>query len=155
MKYEVVLWVSPTYDFIRISCPLWSKLEDTKAIIILDSRYKVTVIEWPLWCFPLPTDTDTELSRTLGPHGLHIRVTSYMSAIASEITDNWSWGGGGGGGGVRLRFSIGYPWLRKFWLKTYPWLRRISWLWAHSYVILRNFCPNFPLLTEIFRKKRP
>ena len=22
------------------------------------------------WCFPLPTDTDTELSRTLGPHGL-------------------------------------------------------------------------------------
>ena len=41
--------------------------------IILDSRYKVTVIEWPLWCFPLPTDTDTELSRTLGPHGLLVR----------------------------------------------------------------------------------
>ena len=41
-----------------------------RLFIILDSRYKVTVIEWPLWCFPLPTDTDTELSRTLGPHGL-------------------------------------------------------------------------------------
>ena len=39
-------------------------------------------------------------------------------------------------GGVRLRFSIGYPWLRKFWSKTtYPWLRTISWFWARSYVI--------------------
>ena len=42
-----------------------------RLFIILDSRYKVTVIEWPLWCFPLPTDTDTELSWTLGPHGLY------------------------------------------------------------------------------------
>ena len=27
---------------------------------------------------------------------------------------------------VWLRFSIGYPSLRKFWLKAYPWLRRLS-----------------------------
>ena len=45
-------------------------------------------------------------------------------------------------GGVRLRFSIGYPWLRKFWSKTYPWLRTICWFWAHSYVILKNFSSN-------------
>ena len=38
----------------------------------------------------------------------------------------------GGGGGYSEKFltgvcgSIGYPWLRKFWSKTYPWLRRIS-----------------------------
>ena len=57
-------------------------------------------------------------------------------------------------GVVRLRFSIGYPWLRKFWSKTYPWLRRISWWWAHSYVILRNFSPNISLLREIFQKKK-
>ena len=37
-----------------------------RLFITLDSRYKVTIAEWPLWCFPLPTDTDTELSRTLG-----------------------------------------------------------------------------------------
>ena len=47
-------------------------------------------------------------------------------------------------GGVRLRFSIGYPWLRKFWPKTYPWLRSISWSWAHFYMILRNFSPQIP-----------
>ena len=69
---------------------------------------------------------------------------------------------GGGGvlkknfdGGVRLRFSIGYPWLRKFWSKTYPWLKRISWSWAHFYMILRNFSPNIPFLREIFRKQTP
>ena len=37
-----------------------------RLFITLDSRYRVTVAEWPLWCFPLPTDTDTEF----GPHGL-------------------------------------------------------------------------------------
>ena len=43
-----------------------------RLFITLYSRYKVTFAEWPLWCFPLPTDiTDTEHSRTLGPHGLH------------------------------------------------------------------------------------
>ena len=41
-----------------------------RLFITLDSCYRVTVTEWLLWCFPLPTDTDTELSRTLGPHGL-------------------------------------------------------------------------------------
>ena len=71
-------------------------------------------------------------------------------------------GGGGGGwwgwvggidGVVRLRFSIGYPWLRKFWSETYPWRRRIPWSWAHFYMILRNFSPNIPLPREIFRKQ--
>ena len=38
--------------------------------------------------------------------------------------------------GVWLQFSTGYPWLRKFWLKTHPWLRRISWSWAHFCMIL-------------------
>ena len=52
-------------------------------------------------------------------------------------------------GGVRLRFLIGYPWLRKFWSKTYPWLRTISWFWAHSHVILGNFSSNIPLVREI------
>ena len=56
-------------------------------------------------------------------------------------------------GGVRLRFSIGYPWLRKFRSKTCPWLRRISWSWAHFYMILRDFSPNIPIFREIFRKK--
>ena len=46
------------------------KSGDTKLFIFLDSRYKFTVAEWPLWCFPLPTGTGTELSRSLGPHGL-------------------------------------------------------------------------------------
>ena len=55
--------------------------------------------------------------------------------------------------GVRLRFSIGYPWLRKFRSKTYPWLRRISWSWAHFCMILRNFSPNIPFIREIFRKQ--
>ena len=41
-----------------------------RLFITLDSRYKVTVAEWPLWYFPLPTDTDTEFSWTLGLHGL-------------------------------------------------------------------------------------
>ena len=41
-----------------------------RLFITLDSPYRVTVAEWPLWCFPLPTRTDTELSRTLGPQGL-------------------------------------------------------------------------------------
>ena len=58
-------------------------------------------------------------------------------------------------GGVRLRFLIGYPWLRKFWSKTYPWLKRISWSWAHFYMILRNFSLNIPFLREIFRKQTP
>ena len=56
--------------------------------------------------------------------------------------------------GVQLQFSMAYPWLRKVWSKTYHWLRRISWSWAHSYVILRNFSLNIPLLREIFLKKR-
>ena len=56
-------------------------------------------------------------------------------------------------GGVQLRFSIGYPWLRKIWSKTHPWLRRISWLWAHSGVILRNFSANILLLRSIFQKQ--
>ena len=56
-------------------------------------------------------------------------------------------------GGVWLRFSIGYPWLRKFWSKTYPWLRSISWSWAHFYMILRNLSPKIPFLREIFRKQ--
>ena len=45
--------------------------------ITLDSRYKVTVAEWPLWCFPIPIAnryTGTELSRTLGSHGLEKTV---------------------------------------------------------------------------------
>ena len=33
--------------------------------------------------------------------------------------------------GLSLQFPIGHPWLRKFWSKTYPWLRRISWSWVH------------------------
>ena len=45
-----------------------------RLFITLDLRYRVTVAEWPLWCFPLPTDTDTQLSRTLGPHGLWITL---------------------------------------------------------------------------------
>ena len=45
--------------------------------------------------------------------------------------------------------SIGYPWLRKFWAKTYPWLRTFSWFWAHCYVMLRDFSSNSPLVTEI------
>ena len=54
--------------------------------------------------------------------------------------------------GVRLPFSIGYPWLRKIWSKTYLWLRTISLLRAHSYMILSYFSPNIPLGIEIFRK---
>ena len=50
-------------------------------------------------------------------------------------------------------FSIGYPWLRKIWSKTYPWLRIISWLWAHSDVIFRNLSWNIPLLSEIYQKQ--
>ena len=51
-----------------------------RLFITLDSRFKVTVAEWPLWCFPSPTDTtDTELSRTLGPHGLHNHVIALWS----------------------------------------------------------------------------
>ena len=30
-----------------------------RLFISLDSRFKVAVAKWPLWCFPLPTDTDT------------------------------------------------------------------------------------------------
>ena len=41
-----------------------------KLFITLDSHYKATVAERPLWCFRLKTCPDTELSRTLGPHGL-------------------------------------------------------------------------------------
>ena len=33
-----------------------------------------------------------------------------------------------------------------FWSKTDPWLRRISWSWAHFYMILMNFSPNNPFL---------
>ena len=49
-----------------------------RLFITLDLRYRsrVTFAEWPLWCFPLPTDTDTQLSRTLGPHGLSKSETS-------------------------------------------------------------------------------
>ena len=49
----------------------------------LDSCYRVTVAEWPLWCFPLPTDTDTELSRTFGPYGLGTMVTKFRSRICT------------------------------------------------------------------------
>ena len=56
--------------------------------------------------------------------------------------------------GARLQFSIRYPWLREIWLKTYSWLRTISWSWAHSCVILRNFRSNIILVREIFRKQR-
>ena len=49
---------------------------------------------------------------------------------------------------VRIPLAI-----RKFWSKTYPWLRRISLSWALSYVILRNFSPNIPSLREIVLKK--
>ena len=45
---------------------------------------------------------------------------------------------------MRLWFSNGYPLLRKFWSKTYPWLRRISWSWAHSYV-----SPKMPILGPV------
>ena len=55
-------------------------------------------------------------------------------------------------GDVRLRFSIGYPWLKKFWSKTYHWLRIISWSWAQFYMILRNFSPNIPLFKIHFPK---
>ena len=53
-----------------------------RLFIALDSRSRVTVAEWPLWCFPLPTDTDTELSRTLGPHGLGL-IQCYNSCTVS------------------------------------------------------------------------
>ena len=43
--------------------------------------------------------------------------------------------------------------LRKISSKTSPGLRRISWSWAHSYVISWNFSPNIPLSREIFRKQ--
>ena len=49
-------------------------------------------------------------------------------------------------GGERLRFSIGYPWLRS-----------ISRSWAHFYVILRNFSPKIPFLClrlNAFRRRR-
>ena len=55
--------------------------------------------------------------------------------------------------GVWLRFSIGYPWLRKFCSKRYPWLGSISWSWAHFYMICRNFSTQIPFLREIFRKQ--
>ena len=56
---------------------------------------------------------------------------------------------GEGGGGYSEKFltrvSVSsfradpYPWLRKVWSKTLPWLRIISRSWAHPYVILKNF----------------
>ena len=59
-----------------------------RLFVILDSRYKVTVAESPLWCFPLPTDTDTKLSRTLGPHGL---IDSLNLFARHSIRDNHRW----------------------------------------------------------------
>ena len=55
-----------------------------RLFITLDSRYKVTVAELPLWCFLLPTDTGTELSRTLGPHGLLSRVYTPCARIRAH-----------------------------------------------------------------------
>ena len=52
--------------------------------ITLDSRYEVTFAEGPLWCFPLPTGTNTELSWTLGPH----RLSSTMFDIF-DIFSKW------------------------------------------------------------------
>ena len=54
-----------------------------------------------------------------------------------------------GSGLVFIRIPLA---IKKIWSKTYPWLRTISLSWAHTYVILRNFSPNIPLIREIFRK---
>ena len=37
--------------------------------------------------------------------------------------------------------------------KTYPWLRFISWPWAHSYVIFRSSSSNIIFIRENFRKQ--
>ena len=43
----------------------------------------------------------------------------------------------------------------KKWSKTYPWLRTISWSWAHFYALLKNFSPNIPLVREFFPQNTP
>ena len=55
--------------------------------------------------------------------------------------------------GVRLRFSIVYPWLMKFWSKTYHWLMSISWSWAPFLHDFKKFQPQQELLRDIFRKQ--
>ena len=69
----------------------------------------------------------------------------YIVLMTSILQNKFTWVCGPG-------FSIGYPCLKKIWSKTYPWLRIISWLRAHSYIILRYFIPNIPLASGIFRK---
>ena len=67
--------------------------------------------------------------------------------------------GGGGGGGcthrqifsgcVRLQFSIGYPWLRKFWSKTYHWEFSDH---GPIFTCLKKFQPKCSLLKRKFPK---
>ena len=45
------------------------------------------------------------------------------------------------------------PLAKDMLVETYLCLRRISWSWAHFYMILRNFSPNIPFSREIFRKQ--
>ena len=56
--------------------------QNKRLFITLDLRYRVTVAEWPLWCFPLPTDTQTHSF-----HGPLVR-TGYLCACPRYII-NW------------------------------------------------------------------
>ena len=57
-----------------------------KLFINLELRFKVTIADWCPKCFSLPTDTDTNISRTLGPHGLWFSEIQTISVCTNRGT---------------------------------------------------------------------
>ena len=86
--------------------------------------------------------------------GLNLQQTVWL--LFFRVIIAWSLTLGGGvirkefDRGVRLRFSIGYPWLRKFWLKTYPFQHfLIMSPFLHDF---KEFQPQSSLLKRNFSK---
>ena len=156
---------------LKIRWPLGRLIFNMGIAIPGKTVFLIETAPWPITTLITMCGWSPAISSTMITNGwwsYSLSAISYQLKIRGVLEKNFV-------GGVQLRFSVGYPWLRKIWSKTYPWLRTISWSWAHSYVIYpskRNlaktdenlvprrwflgfFVENIPLAKEVRRKIYP